>query len=331
MDAPFVPTARGRRARSRGAALLTAMIIVALVATMTASIVWQQWRAVQVEAAERGRAQSAEMLTGALTWAMLILREDRRTEDTLADQWANELKEAKLSTLLQVEGRTEGEPERPDPFLQGRFTDAQARWNLRRLVDGRGDIVAAELAVLRRLCLAAGLSTEVADRIARALRDAWRPPGPDSTPDPPVVPRTLAQLAWSGVEAASLQRLEPLVVLLPDADTPLNLNTASAEVIAAVLDIDGGTASRLARERPFRELVRPRELLGRTGPLPESQVDIKSRWFWLHGQMRLDDRIVVQRTLLRRSPDPGQPIEVFFRERVSSLEAPAGDTAPPAR
>jgi general secretion pathway protein K len=39
----------------RGAALLTAMIIVTLVATLAAAMVWQQWRAVQVEVAERAR------------------------------------------------------------------------------------------------------------------------------------------------------------------------------------------------------------------------------------------------------------------------------------
>ena len=64
------------RSRQRGAALLTAMIIVALVATLAGSMVWQQWRAIQVEAAERARTQSAWILSGALDWARLILRED---------------------------------------------------------------------------------------------------------------------------------------------------------------------------------------------------------------------------------------------------------------
>ena len=66
---------RGRPARrsQHGAALLTAMIIVTLVATLAASMVWQQWRAVQVEGAERARAQSAWILAGALDWARLIL------------------------------------------------------------------------------------------------------------------------------------------------------------------------------------------------------------------------------------------------------------------
>ena len=40
----------GRR-RQRGAALLAAMLTVTLVATLAASAMWQQWRAVEVETA----------------------------------------------------------------------------------------------------------------------------------------------------------------------------------------------------------------------------------------------------------------------------------------
>ena len=70
----------GRRTnRQRGAALLTAMVIVTLVATLASARVWQQWRAVQVEVAERARAQALWILNGAVDWARLILREDART------------------------------------------------------------------------------------------------------------------------------------------------------------------------------------------------------------------------------------------------------------
>ena len=62
-----------------GAALLAAMLTVALVASMAAAALWQQWRSVEVEAAERGRVQSLWVLTGALDWARLILREDARS------------------------------------------------------------------------------------------------------------------------------------------------------------------------------------------------------------------------------------------------------------
>jgi len=60
----------------QGAALLSAMVVVALVATIASAALWQQWRQVEIEAAERGRSQTQWMMTGALDWTRLILRED---------------------------------------------------------------------------------------------------------------------------------------------------------------------------------------------------------------------------------------------------------------
>ena len=96
-----------QRTRQRGAALLLAMIIVTLIATLAVSMVWQQWRAVQVETAERSRSQSAWILSGALDWAGLILKEDARPSaaqvDHLGEPWAVPLAEARLSTFLAAD------------------------------------------------------------------------------------------------------------------------------------------------------------------------------------------------------------------------------------
>ncbi len=50
-------------------ALLLAMLVVALVATLTSSAAWLQWRQIEVETAERARVQSAWLLAGGLDWA----------------------------------------------------------------------------------------------------------------------------------------------------------------------------------------------------------------------------------------------------------------------
>ena len=50
------------RRRQRGAALLLAMIILTMVVTVTTGMLWQQTRAVEVEAAERARAQASWIL-----------------------------------------------------------------------------------------------------------------------------------------------------------------------------------------------------------------------------------------------------------------------------
>jgi hypothetical protein len=79
-----------RRTRQQGAAILMAMLTVVLVATLASAALWQQWRAVEVESAERTRAQSSWVLTGALDWARLILAEDARKggADHLSEPWA---------------------------------------------------------------------------------------------------------------------------------------------------------------------------------------------------------------------------------------------------
>ena len=142
------------RNRQRGAALLLAMIIVTLVATLAVSMVWQQWRAVQTETAERARSQSAWILSGALDWAGLILKEDARPSaghvDHLGEPWAVPLAEARLSTFLAAD--KDNTDDGPEAFLSGTITDAQSRFNLRNLVDASGQISLPDQVILRRLC-----------------------------------------------------------------------------------------------------------------------------------------------------------------------------------
>src|SRR5690242_4911833 len=107
-----------------GAALLAAMLTVTLIATFAAAALWQQWRAVEVETAERARLQASWVLVGALDWARLILREDGRNAgaDHLAEPWAVPLEEARLSSFLAAEKNIASDALEglPDAFLSGR-------------------------------------------------------------------------------------------------------------------------------------------------------------------------------------------------------------------
>ncbi len=126
-----------------------AMVILTLVATLAAGMVWQQWRAVEVESAERARAQAAWILNGAHDWARLILREDSRSPgvDHLGEPWAVPLAEARLSTFLAAD-RSNTTDDGPEAFLSGSIADAQARYNLRNLVDQEGKPDPKQLRVL---------------------------------------------------------------------------------------------------------------------------------------------------------------------------------------
>ena len=142
-----------RTLRARGAALLAAMITVTVVATLASAALWDQWRSVEVETAERTRIQAHWLLQGALDWARLVLREDARTStvDHLGEPWAIPLHEARLSEFLAL-GQTESSTDdlAQTSFLSGRITDLQSRYNLTNLVQ-RGKIVPVELDTLKRL------------------------------------------------------------------------------------------------------------------------------------------------------------------------------------
>ena len=91
--------------RQSGAAILMAMLTVVLVATLASAALWQQWRALEVESAERSRMQATWILHGALDWARLILAEDGRKggSDNLTEPWAIALEPARLSSFIAAD------------------------------------------------------------------------------------------------------------------------------------------------------------------------------------------------------------------------------------
>ena len=317
---------RARR-RQRGAALLLAMIILSMVVTVTAGMVWQQTRAVEVEAAERARAQAAWILGGALDWARLILSEDSRNNrqrgrnfDALDEPWATPLAEARLSTFLAAD-KDNNADSGPEAFLSGAIVDAQSRFNLRGLVDGAGKVVPVQLAALQRLCQLTGLPGDTADRIATGLGATSQPAGGEV--NAPLRPERLADLAWIDIDAATIERLAPWVDLLPVA-TPVNVNTAPREVLVAAIEgLDLGTAERLVQQRqrkPFATLAEVKAQLGEGQPLDAARVSVASRFFEVAGRLRLEDRVLEERSLLERRPgERASDVVVLRRERHSFL------------
>lgn len=316
------------RPPARGAALLLAMLLMVMVVTLTAGMVWQQTRAVEVESAERARAQSGWIITGALDWARLILREDGRSQqrggrslDSLDEPWATPLAEARLSTFLAAD-KDNNADSGPEAFLSGRIEDAQSRWNLRNLVDPAGKEVPAEKAALARLCQQAGLPGDTAELIAAGLRQAWAPPAADGSANAPLAPQRLSELEWLGIAPATLKRLAAWVDLLP-RPTPVNANTAPREVLIAAIDgLDLGSAERLvqARQRkPFESLDDVKAQLPPTLAVEPARLGVGSSFFFVNGRLRLDDRALEERSLLeRRNPDRDFEVVVLRRERIDA-------------
>ncbi len=296
------------------------MIIVTLVATLAAAMVWQQWRAVQVEAAERSRVQSAWILSGALDFAKLILREDMKSRGkltALTEPWATPLAEARLSTFLAADKANADDG--PEAFLSGYIVDAQARYNLTNLVS-TGERGLAERKVMERLCQTLSLDVGLAARIANGLTKATNAKN-TSNAAAPLLPKSVVQLTWLGIDQASVQALQPYVVLLPAVAKAINVNTASKEVLMAVLDLDASSASRLIgiRQRTPFETIETFKTELPSQPTVTDNVAVDSDFFEVTGRLRLADRVLTERSLVQRVQADRQ-VNVLQRERVASLE-----------
>lgn len=310
--------------RQRGAALLMAMLTVTLVATFAATALWQQWRAVEVETAERARTQSAWLLVGALDWARLILREDGRasTVDHLAEPWAVPLEEARLSTFLSAEGgyAQAGDDSLPEVFLAGRIIDMQSRLNVRNLVTDQGEPIVRWVLAFTRLFELLGLPRQELLILVENLRLA-RMPGAEEGADAPLWPQRFEQLSWLGLSPATLQALRPHVTVLP-SETKININTASAEVIAASVDeLDLAAAEGLVQARAnvaLRNLEDAGRLLERSGG-ELIDFDVRSGFFEVHGRLRMEGSLVHERSLVQRS---GFVVTTVWRERTAGALLP---------
>jgi general secretion pathway protein K len=302
----------------RGAALLTAMLTVTLVATLASAALWQQWRQVEIETAERGRSQTAWLMTGALDWTRLILREDAvsaqgKGVDHLGEPWALPVQESKLSTFLSQDQQwREGDAE---VFLSGQITDAQSRMNVMNLID-KGQVSTTALAGFVRLFERLNLPMQELQTLSVQLLAASNATksSAQAPNNVPLMPQQTSQLVWLGLSPNTLLALNHFITVLPEA-TAVNLNTAPAEVLmASVPGLDLAAARQLVqlRERGhWASLDAARLALGPTGAgLQQSQHSVESRYFEVLGRMRIDSVVRQDRALMKRD---GTQVSMLWR------------------
>jgi general secretion pathway protein K len=308
------------KALNRGAALLAAMLTVALVATFAAAALWQQWRSIEVEGAERSRVQSAWVLTGALDWARLVLREDARSggADHLGEPWAVPLQEARLSSFLAADRGNSADtgPEVLEAFLSGQIIDLQSLLNLTNLMES-GTASEPDRRAFARLFELLALPPAQLDQLAENLRFASDSSDSNrSSPLAPLLPQQAEQMVWLGVPAETVAVLRPYVTVLP-IRTTVNLNTAGAEVIyAAVNGLSMADAQRLVTERErshFRTLADAKRAIGAgDDAFAGAQVGVASRFFEIRSRLRLDQLVVEERSAVQRD---GLNVRVLRRYR----------------
>ena len=309
-----------KRSRQSGAALLLAMLTVALVATLASAALWQQWRAIEVESAERSRVQATWILQGALDWARLILAEDGRKggSDNLTEPWSIPLEPARLSTFLAAD-RSDAllADQSSSAFLSGQMVDLQSRLNVRNLIVA-DKVHGPTRDAFVRLFNALNLPRQELDTMVSTLLLAQQAGNASQGPaiQAPLMPQVLEQLVWLGLSPGSIVQLRPYVTVLPEF-TKVNLNTAPAVVLRAVVsDLDMAGAQQLVQKRdnkPWDTLEEFNSAAGLTAKPPDAEmVAIQTRFFEVRGTLELEGQPLHEIALMQRD---GQRVKIVRRQR----------------
>ena len=336
--------------RQRGVAVITALLLTTLAITIVASLFWQQQ--VQVRSIENQRLQLQKqwIYRGALDWARLILREDAKTgaTDDLNEAWAVPLAETPLDQYVE-NGRADTDAS--DASLSGSIVDAQSRYNLRNL-SADGIVNPREVAVFKSLLVKAGLRPELAqataDMMAATQKKKVAAPGGPGVPGTPAggkpsdpqqsnqqqsnqppsgtQPMEIAQvddlLAVPEFSAEMLNKVRDWIVVLPRA-TPVNVNTAPAEVLEARLDtitadaITAADAAALVASRKiatFRAADFATRLPGKTLSSSAKDISFGSEYFLVNGKVRMNRAALEAQALIERNATTYATAVIWIRE-----------------
>jgi general secretion pathway protein K len=273
----------------RGIALLTAVAIVAIAAAVAVKIAFahQIWFRQMENVADRGATDL--LRRGALHWASVALLEDaaQNSIDHLGEAWAQGL------PILPVDGGA----------IKVSIEDAQGRFNLNNLAvqnnpPSRDETL--QVQIFQRLLLELKLDPALANALVDWMdRDAnaTSPGGAEDvdylnlkTPyraaNQPLVSVDELRLV-RGFDAKTMLTLLPFVTVLPAAAgrTPINVNTASPELLAAVADRDLAWAQRVAdnrRDTPMKnpgDFTKELQLPAGAAPFQSGLVDVKTGFF----------------------------------------------------
>jgi general secretion pathway protein K len=291
-----------------GSALLAALLTVALVAVLASQAFWQEWRSIELETAERSRLQVAWLLVGTHDWARARLRADAQRSaaaDHAGEAWAQPVAQMPLAAFLGG-SRLSNEPFFQGPLVSQQLSDAQGKMNVLNLLEGQA-VSVQWLQAFDKLFEVLKLPPEQLVTLAGNLRQA----------SAVLLPQQPTQLVWLGLAPSTVAALQSHVTWLPSR-TPVNLNSASVEVLQSLLpSFKRADAERVVALRQTKPLQSVSDA-GINDLQSEGQYSVSSRYFELHTEISLAPVRVAEKALLQRD---GVNVRTLWRRRVMATQA----------
>ena len=288
--------------RERGVAAVTAVLIVAVAASAAAMMLSQQSAMIDQALMVSARAQGELYAQAGIDWARGVLLEDLRRGpvDSLDEGWARPIAGLPVERAL----------------VAGAIEDEQGKFNLNNLVSGNSRSARDE-ALFRRLLQQLALPPELADAVIDWVDGDADLVGPGGAEDPyylslrrpyraPNVNLVQVEELYRvrGFDARAVARLKPFVTALP-ARTPINVNTASQTLLAAILG-NPEAAAALAGERRAKPFARAADFAARAAELGAANMapvdlEVKSGYFMARVQVMQDEVHLASEALIARS------------------------------
>ena len=297
--------------RQQGVAVVTALLLTTLAVTIVASLFWQQQVQVRSMENQRLQLQTRWIVRGALDLSRLVLNQDVSDSPNftqLGGIWATPLEETRLDDYVE---RERLQNENFNATLSGRMEDAQGRFNLANLA---GSNAAAETEVFERLLSNLRLDSSLALATAQMVKNATPVTVPQTaqtttTSQPMGLVRVEDLLAVSGFTPQAIEQLRDYVIIL-DRPTELNVNTAPAELLSAL--VPGLSLSDAAAMVNTRKTVyyrdKQRDFLGLSqmaGKTIKAAWNVRSDYFLAYSRVKLDRATLdTQALLYRQGPRP---------------------------
>ena len=318
------------RASQRGLALITAMLVVAIVATIAAylSLGQQVWLRQVQNLVDRSQANS--MRHAALGFVGEFLRrQDTNSVDHLGEFWATGLP--------------------PFPYEGGvitaQITDAQSFFNLNSLVRSNNVASVPDRDMFRRLLLSLKINQDLSEALIDWI-DNDQNALPGGAEDVEYLAstrpyRTANQLFTSidelrlvkGFEPEIVDQLRPYITVLPQA-TAINVNTADQKVLEALFNMPAGAGKALVDTRKTKHFSAQADLQAALPPgqqIPPtltSLITYQTSFFQVtlnvqYGRWQRTTLALIQRQA--GGQQPGQASKVLWHQPVYPKLPPDGE------
>ena len=288
--------------KNSGVAIITAMMIVAIVSLITINLLWENTLNTRKTISNINRDQAIQVAIGVESWVKELLIQDAKISesDHLGEFWSRQLPN------LPIDGGS----------IKGEIYDLQGNFNINNLVKQNGEIDQNQLKFFERVLSNLNLNPIIANAIIDWIDSDQYTTYPDGAEDDIYMKlnpayRTANQkmisvselLAISSINAEIYKVMEPYVTSIPEY-SKINVNTASPLILKSLDDgISDIQVKRLIEERRgtgYDEIaVTFKPILDSDNLLNVTNI---SNYFQLKLLVNIDNISILMYSMIKREP-----------------------------